>query len=340
MTDRALVTGVSGYVGGHVALQLLAAGYIVRGSIRDLKKGEKVRATLARNGADVSRLELVALDLMRDDGWSDAMRDVRYLHHVASPLVGVMPRDPMELIRPAVEGTTRALEAAFSSDVERVVLTASLSCMMYGHSRARTEPFTEADWTNLTSEDINAYIESKTRAEAAAWELARQRGRTNDLVAINPGGIFGPLLDEDPGTTAAVILRLMQGAAPVVPKFRAIVADVRDVAALHVAAMTAPDAGGHRYPVGTATYTLMQIAEVVKRTVPERSSKMPRAELPDWVVRTAALVNAEMRSNLCELGYNRSTDARGAAGLLGHALIDADTTIADTARSMVQQKLI
>jgi nucleoside-diphosphate-sugar epimerase len=107
MSDRVLLTGASGFLAGHLALQLLQAGYAVRGSVRDLGKSDKVRETLRRAGADTSRLEFVALDLMSDKGWAEAMDGVRYLQHVASPFVTSMPANRMELIRPAVDGTKR-----------------------------------------------------------------------------------------------------------------------------------------------------------------------------------------------------------------------------------------
>jgi dihydroflavonol-4-reductase len=325
---------------GHIALELLEAGYIVRGSVRDLKKADKVRATLASHGADVSRLEFVAVDLMRDSGWAEAMRDVRYVHHVASPLMLVMPRDSMEMVRPAVEGTTRALESAFAAGVERVVLTASISAMMYGHSKSRAEPFTAADWSNLESPDINAYIESKTKSEKAAWAIAERLGHTADLVAINPGFILGPLLDEDPGTTAALVVRLLSGKAPALPRMTVIITDVRDVAALHVTAMTTPSAGGRRFPIGNDTYTLMQVADVLRRSFPERAGKLPRFELPDWGARLYALVDKEVSGNLCELGYFRKADSSDAKALLGRSLIPAEETINETARTVIAQHLV
>ena len=133
MPDRVLLTGVSGFLGGHVAIALLAAGFQVRGSVRSLAKADKVRETLAKSGADVSRLEFVALDLLKDDGWQAAAEGCRFIAHTASPFVIQMPADKMELIRPAIEGTERALNAGLKAGVERIVLTSSMAAIAYGH---------------------------------------------------------------------------------------------------------------------------------------------------------------------------------------------------------------
>jgi len=340
MPDRVLLTGVSGFLGGHVASALLAAGYQVRGSVRSLAKADKVRDTLAKAGADVGRLEFVALDLLKDDGWEAAAQGCRFLLHTASPFVISMPADKMELIRPAIEGTERALNAGLKAGVERIVLTSSMAALAYGHERSRTALFTANDWTNLDGPGGTAYTESKTRAERRAWEIMEAAGRKGDLVAINPAVILGPLLDEDPGTSPVLVIRLMNGSVPAAPRLAFAIVDVRDVAAAHVAALTSPTAGGRRFPMGERTLFFKEVADILRQRFPERAGKTPRFEMPNWAVRLYALFDSDVRANLGELGVARRLDSSDVEALLGRKLIPADQAIVATAESLIAQKLV
>lgn len=338
MSDRVLLTGISGFLGGHVALQLLNSGYTVRGSVRNLQRADKVRETLRRHGADVSRVEFVALDLMRDAGWDEAMESVRYLQHTASPFLIQIPKDKMELIGPAVEGTERALNAANKAGIERVVLTSSMAAIAYGHDKSRTTPFTAEDWTDLNGRAVNFYQESKTLAEKRAWEIMDAAGRHDALAVINPSAIFGPLLDDDPGTSAVIVQRLLDGSIPAAPRIPMTIIDVRDIAAAHVAAMTAPDAGGKRFPMGERTVFFLEAAKILRDRYPER--RIPSLGMPDWAVRLYALFDRDMRDNMGELGYIKRLDSSDAISLLGRPLRTAPEALLATAESLVSQRLV
>lgn len=339
MPDTVLLTGISGYLGGHVALALLEKGYVVRGSVRSATRAGKVRSTLAAHGADLSRLEIVTLDLLSDAGWTEAMAGVRYLQHTASPFVTTMPDDPMELVRPAVEGTRRAVGGALAAGVERIVLTSSMAAIMYGHDPQRSAPFGPDDWTDLAGRDVTAYVQSKTRAERLAWDLVGAAGRRKALATINPGAILGPLLDEDPGTSAALLIRLMNGSVPAAPRISFIVVDVRDVAAAHVAAMEQPEAGGQRFPMGVGTYDLLDVAGMLRTGLGARAGRLPRLRVPNWLVRIYARFDRDLRGNLGELDVVKHVDASAVTGLLGHPLRPAATSVVDTAQSLIAHGL-
>jgi nucleoside-diphosphate-sugar epimerase len=337
MSDRVLVTGISGFLGGHVALQLLNAGYTVRGSVRNLGKADKVRNTLAGAGADTSRLEFVALDLLSDKGWAEAMDGVRYLQHTASPFILETPKDPEDLIRPAVDGTRRAVEAALASKVERIVLTSSIAAIQYGHDNY-DRLLTEADWTNVNSPHTPAYPKSKALAEREAWRLVDAAGRHDDLSVINPGGIFGPLLDEDPGTSSMMVRRLLDGKLPALPRLYMSSVDVRDVAALHVDAMTNPAARGQRCIAAEPTMSMAEVARQIKPAFPDR--RVPTGELPNWVVGIVALFDRDVRDNRHEFATIKRLDVRRGAERLGRPLISTAEAATATGKSLIQHGLV
>jgi nucleoside-diphosphate-sugar epimerase len=337
LSDRVLLTGISGFVGGHIALQLLKAGYTVRGSLRNLSRAETVRDTLAKAGADTSRLEFVALDLLSDAGWAEAMAGMRYLQHTASPFVIETPKDPQELIRPAVEGTRRAISAALAAGVERVVLTSSLAAIQYGHESG-DRAFTEDDWSDITSPDIGAYATSKTLAERAAWALMDAAGRHDDLAVINPALILGPLLDADPGTSSMLVRRLLDGRLPAVPRLSMSVVDVRDVASLQIDAMTNRAAGGQRCIAAVGTFSMSELAMMLRPAFADR--RIPTAELPNWLVRIAALFSRDVRSNLHEIGPIKRVDGRRGSARLGRPLVSAAEATIATGQSLIEHGLV
>ncbi|KKB78908.1 hypothetical protein VW35_10550 [Devosia soli] len=337
MADLVLLTGISGFLGGHVAMALLNAGYRVRGSVRTLDKAGKVRTTLQRAGGDVGRLEFVALDLLGDAGWDAAMDGVRFLQHTASPFVLDIPKDPNELIRPAVDGTRRAIEAALRAKVERIVLTSSIAAIQYGH-KDYSRLLTESDWTNVDSPKTGAYAKSKTLAEKAAWDLMDKAGRHDDLAVINPAAILGPLLDDDPGTSAALVARLLDGKLPAVPKLGFSVVDVRDVAALHLDAMTNESAGGQRCIASEGIYRMTDIASAMKEAFPDR--RIPTAELPDVLVRLAGLFDRTIAGNVHELGTLKRLDGHRGSNRLGRPLISGTVSAITTGKSLIAKGLV
>lgn len=341
MPGRVLVTGVSGVIGGHVALALLYAGYTVRGSVRDPARADEVRANLSRAGADIRRLEIVELDLLDDRGWEEAAAGCRYLQHIASPLSVRPPKDPDVLIRPAVEGTRRAVLAALATGVERIVVTSSVSAVTAGHQRGRTEKFNGGDWSMTEGEGVYAYAEAKTRAELEAWSLVEEAGRRDSLTTLHPSFVLGPLLGSDQGGSSLIVSLLLDGSAPLAPKFKLDIVDVRDVAALHLKAMGSPMAGGGRYLLSAGTIMLPDLVASLRAAYPELSGRLPRLPAPDWLFRLYGRFNRDFGANLAGLspawpGY----DARPAERLLGRSFISPRLAALATAQSLLDLGIV
>jgi dihydroflavonol-4-reductase len=173
--SKVLLTGANGYIGRHILLELLNQGYQVRASVRSLDKAEQVIAALKPFVKDVnllsSNLEFIELALDQDAGWSEAMAGIQVLLHTASPFPLVIPADENKLIRPAVDGTIRALKAAKAVGIKRVILTSSNAAIFARDLPPGATEFDESMWSDLNHPiGRAAYRRSKTLAELAAWD--------------------------------------------------------------------------------------------------------------------------------------------------------------------------
>ena len=335
-----LVTGASGFLASHIVLQLLAEGYDVRGTVRSAAKGDHIRSVLESHGADTSKLDFVELDLMEDAGWNATMEGVDYLLHTASPFVTTSPKDPDEIVKPAIEGTRRALTAALRSNVKRIVLTSSMVAACHGHPKGRTTPYGEADWTQTDGKDVTPYILSKTLAEQEAWQIMEAAGRRDDLTVVNPGFILGPLLETDIGTSGAIIQRMMKGDFPGTPDIYFSIIDVRDAAELHILAMHDEAVFGHRVFSAGPSISMQGVAKSLAASFPAFAKKIPTRRLPDFLVRLIALFDGDVKTAAMNLGRRHNMDLTLATPLLGRPLIDTDTAIREMGQSLIDQKQV
>jgi len=339
--SRVLVTGGSGFIGSHCILQLLAAGHEVRTTVRSLKREGEVRALLKQGGAEPgARLSFIAADLEKDAGWPEAVAGCDYALHVASPFPAGAPKDENELIVPAREGALRVLRAARAGGVKRVVLTSSFAAIGYGH-KPQAAPFDETNWTDPDGDDVGAYVKSKTLAERAAWDFVAREGGALELSVVNPVAVFGPVLGADFSTSVLLIQRLMDGALPGCPRLQFGVVDVRDVADLHIRAMTDPAAKGERFLAVAGDFmSVRQIAEVLKERMGAAAKRVPTRQLPNWLVRLAALRDPAVRLILPELGKTKNATNEKARRVLGWAPRSNEDAIVATAESLMRLGLL
>lgn len=333
MTDRVLVTGGNGFVATWCIVRALEQGFDVRTTVRSLSKEPRLRSILAGAVDAGDRLEVVLADLTSDSGWAEAVAGCSYVLHVASPMIAT--RRPEEVIRPAVEGVHRVLRAARDGGVRRVVYTSSCGAIYYGHP-AQTEPFDETSWTNLEASNMSLYVRSKTLAERAAWDFIAAEGGSLELATVNPTGIFGPALDPENASSLDLIRRLLDGSPPATPNLWFGVIDVRDVADLHLRAMTDPDAAGQRYIASSGNVvSMLDIARVLREQLGPQAAKVPTRALPDWLVRLVGRFNTEVGDVVPLLGQRRNATSVKAQRELGWSARPWRETVVDSARSLL-----
>jgi len=335
-----LVTGGSGFIGSYAILQLLAAGHQVRTTVRDLRRVGDVRAMLEEGGVGPGkRVSFFAADLRHDAGWAEAVTGCDYVLHMASPFPSDVPAHEDELIVPAREGTLRVLRAARDAGVKRVVLTSSFAAIGYGQPPQQA-PFDETHWTDPTA-DVAAYVKSKTLAERAAWEFLAKDGGGLELSVVNPVGVLGPVLGPDFSSSILLVKRMMDGGMPGCPRLYFGLVDVRDVADLHIRAMTDPAAKGERFLAVAGDFmSLLDIAAVLRRRIGRAAKRVPTKELPNWMVRLAAIRSPAVKSILPELGKKKNGTGEKARRMLGWSPRSNEECIVATAESLVRLGLL
>jgi len=339
--DLVLVTGGSGFIAMHCIVKLLEQGHRVRATVRSLARETQVRATLKAAGADAGeRLTFAAADLTADAGWAGAAAGCAHVLHVASPFPLNVPRHEDELIVPAREGALRVLRAARDAGVRRVVQTSSFAAIGYGHPQM-PRPFDERDWSIPDGPGTTAYAKSKTLAERAAWDFMAREGGGMELSVVNPVGVFGPVMGADFSTSIEIVKRMLDGQLPAVPRLTFGVVDVRDVADLHLLAMTRPEAAGERFlAVAGQFVSLREIGLMLKRRLGQAARRVPTRELPDWLVRVVSLVDKSVGQVVPELGKSKNGVADKARRVLGWTPRSAEEAVAATAESLVRLGLV
>jgi len=341
--DKVLITGASGYIGKHITLQLLNQGYEVRASVRSLGRSQEVRDAVAPHLLDGShldeRLTFVELDLEKDGGWDQALKGIDVLMHTASPFPIASPKDETELIRPAVDGTLRALRAAKSAGVKRVILTSSMAAIYGCDLPAGMSEFDETLWT-----DVNhpvgrvAYTKSKALAERAAWDFVSNQAPEIALTTINPVLVLGAPLDKNFGSSISIVERILKGKDPMLPDLRFAIVDVRDVAQMHVAAIKNKATEGERILASSETYSFVQIAKYLKSVYP--SSKAKRAQAPAFVMKALSFFDGEISAILPLLGKPMLISNAKAMRILGIKFIPVQVALRESADYLVQHRYV
>ncbi len=334
MSKTVVVTGASGFIGKHIVKELLAHGYTVRGSVRSDAKAEETRAAVGPDGLD--RLSFVNLDLLSDDGWDEALVGADALLHTASPFPVAEPKDPDELIRPAVDGTERALRAAKRAGVERVVVTSSCVAIYNDTLRSDQTVLDETNWSPTREDFTSAYDDSKTLAELAAWDFVREEAPEITLSTVNPGVVWGVPLDDNYGSSLEVVERVYTGQDPMLPDLSFPVVDVGDVARMHRLAMELDAAAGERFLAAAGALTMIEMAEILNAEVAGSTAKTRKA--PNFLIRLLARFNADMKSVAPRLGKSGLVSGANAEQKLGIEFVTPREALLRSGRFLAERR--
>lgn len=340
MNDKkVLLTGVTGFLGSHAAIQLLNKGYKVVGTLRSKDRINAIREVIGRHTENINHLSFAEADLNDSNIWFELTQGIDYIQHIASPFPRTMPKFEKELIIPAKQGTLNILKAAQTNQVKRVVMVSSLGSIAYGKTKSELSTvFNEKNWTDISNyKDTTPYYRSKTIAEKVAWDFTKEKESELELTTICPGAILGPVIDTDFGTSANIIISLLNSSLPALPKIEFDIVDVRSVAALLMKAMEMPQAANNRYIASSGHFNYKEIAQILKQEYPDR--KIPTIVLPDFVTKIFSIFQPLLKPVLLE-NVRRKIDTGKARKELNWHPLSSKEAILSCAKSVLENKIV
>ncbi len=336
---KVLLTGVTGFLGSHTAIQLLEKGYHVTGTLRNMNRANSIKEIISKYTSKIENLDFAEADLEDQHIWEDLCKDKDFVMHIASPFPRELPKNDDELVKPAKAGVLNILKASSNLGVKRIVITSSTGAIVYGNSKGRHNEFTESDWTNVANKnDTTPYFRSKTIAEKAAWDFIEQDKSGLELVTVCPGAILGPVLEQDFGTSANIVIKALDGSSPALPNIGFDMVDVRSVADLHIRAMENPVAANQRYIGSSGYYKFSEVAAVLRNAYPNK--KVPKITLPDFVVRLFSNFDKTLKPILIDLSAERRVNHSKAVNELGWKPLSIEEAILSCAASVINHGIV
>jgi len=341
MPHKVFLTGISGWIGKHIAIELLNSGYEVLGTVRNEGLIEQTKQTIQNQNTSIDKLSFIKLDLIKDEGWEKAAKGCKYIMHVASPFPLKVSKNRESLLPAANDGTLRVLKAGINAAVDQIVLTSSIVAMFRKPNRTSPYIFGENDWTDANwKEGVTDYFLSKTVAEKSAWNFMQSRDLKNKLTVINPGAVFGEALDTKVATSIEMATQFLKGKFPATPKWGVLISDVKDVAKSHIACLGNNKVGGRRLIVGKEVKTLLEMSKMMAEAVPNYAKKLPKKELPNFMVKLFSYIDSSAKTMIPDLEISMQVDTSYTEDLLDMKFKPAKISISDMAKSVVKLGLV
>ena len=328
---KVFVSGGSGYIAMYCIKILLSRGYKVVTSVREIKKIAIVKKALAKHNISCENLKFKILDLLKDDGWENALENCEYVLHIASP---VIPGNVQEdiLLKPAVEGMERCLNAAIKCGAKKFVQTSSYAAI-YGRESTNNE-HKDDDWTDLSNTNLFQYEVSKTKSERRMWEIV-----SNSKIkacAINPVLVLGPsisgILSMSNRLTIKKLFEL-----PFIPDLSISVVGVNDVAEAHIMAMENENANGKRFLLSEKTIKLRDMSRILKNA---GYKNLPTFIIPNFLLRFTAFFIPSLRVIAKRLGSHERLFTTNANNILKWYPKNVDTEIANSAKQLFDNGIL